>query len=348
VCALRSGTLPASSALSLASAGPFMKLSAVRRLALAGSLSASVALGLQLQHGRDARPFGASVAFAQPRAAGVAMLASPAEGRARLIDGKAIAAAVRRDIKASSDELKAAHGTTPGLAVVLVGNRTDSATYVRMKKKAAAEVGFYSVDRNFDETVTQEQLLATVEELNADPRIHGILVQLPLPRHIDEAAVLESIAVAKDVDGFSAENIGRMCLRGGEPPLALPCTPAGCVELLQRSEIQVAGKEVVVLGRSNIVGMPVAHLLQSMDATVTVCHSRTADLPAQVPGPTLGPPDPKPRPRRDRNTWALLMTAKPRPSRPEASHRRDRNAWPRPCFGAGAARRHRRRRHRTR
>ena len=150
-----------------------MKLSAVRRLALAGSLSASVALGLQLQHGRDARPFGASVAFAQPRAAGVAMLASPAEGRARLIDGKAIAAAVRRDIKASSDELKAAHGTTPGLAVVLVGNRTDSATYVRMKKKAAAEVGFYSVDRNFDETVTQEQLLATVEELNADPRIHG-------------------------------------------------------------------------------------------------------------------------------------------------------------------------------
>ena len=107
-------------------------------------------------------------------------------------------------------------------------------------------------------------------------------MQLPLPRHIDEAAVLEEIRVAKDVDGFSATNIGNLCLRGGTPPLALPCTPAGCIELLQRSDVPVAGKEVVVLGRSNIVGMPVAQLLQSMDATVTVCHSRTEDIPSHV------------------------------------------------------------------
>jgi len=130
--------------------------------------------------------------------------------------------------------------------------------------------------------VTEAELIDCVKQLNADPKVHGILVQLPLPRHIDEAKVLETILVEKDVDGFSASNIGNMCLRGGKPPLALPCTPAGCVELLQRSDIEVRGKEVVVLGRSNIVGMPVAHLLQSMDATVTVCHSRTRDLPEHV------------------------------------------------------------------
>jgi len=165
---------------------------------------------------------------------------------------------------------------------VLVGNRTDSATYVRMKKRAAKEVGFYSLDVNFDESVTQQQLVDTVRELNANSKVHAILVQLPLPKHVNEAAVLEEIAVAKDVDGFSAPNIGNMCLRGGKPPLAVPCTPAGCVELLQRSGVPVSGKEVVVVGRSNIVGMPVAHLLQSMDATVTVCHSRTKDLPSHV------------------------------------------------------------------
>jgi len=109
--------------------------------------------------------------------------------------------------------------------------------------------------------------------------VHGILVQLPLPNHINEPEVLEAILVEKDVDGFSSANIGNMCLRGGRPPLALPCTPAGCVELLQRSEVEISGKDVVVLGRSNIVGMPVAHMLQSMDATVTVCHSRTAHTP---------------------------------------------------------------------
>ena len=202
----------------------------------------------------------------------------PRGSEATIIDGKAVAATIRTEVKALVDELQRDHSVTPGLAVVLVGQRTDSATYVRMKKRAAAECGFHSVDLDFEADVTQEKLEAAIDGLNADDKVHGILVQLPLPKHIDEAAILARIAVAKDVDGFSAANIGNLCLRGGQPPLAVPCTPAGCVELLQRSGVAVSGKEVVVLGRSNIVGMPVAHLLQSMDATVTVCHSRTADL----------------------------------------------------------------------
>ena len=204
----------------------------------------------------------------------------PRGSEATIIDGKAVAATIRTEVKALVDELRRDHSVTPGLAVVLVGQRTDSATYVRMKKRAAAECGFHSVDLDFEADVTQEKLEAAIDGLNADDKVHGILVQLPLPKHIDEAAILARIAVAKDVDGFSAANIGNLCLRGGQPPLAVPCTPAGCVELLQRSGVAVSGKEVVVLGRSNIVGMPVAHLLQSMDATVTVCHSRTADLAA--------------------------------------------------------------------
>ena len=202
----------------------------------------------------------------------------PRGSEATIIDGKAVAATIRTEVKALVDELQRDHSVTPGLAVVLVGQRTDSATYVRMKKRAAAECGFHSVDLDFEADVTQEKLEAAIDGLNADDKVHGILVQLPLPKHIDEAAILARINVAKDVDGFSAANIGNLCLRGGQPPLAVPCTPAGCVELLQRSGVAVSGKEVVVLGRSNIVGMPVAHLLQSMDATVTVCHSRTADL----------------------------------------------------------------------
>mmetsp|Transcript_22681 Transcript_22681/g.44027 ORF Transcript_22681/g.44027 Transcript_22681/m.44027 type:complete len:373 (+) Transcript_22681:28-1146(+) len=207
---------------------------------------------------------------------------STAEQGPQIIDGKAVAATIRGEIKENVIQLKRDHNVTPGLAVVLVGNRTDSQTYVRMKKRAADEVGFHSIDRQFDETVSQGELMSCVQELNADPQVHGILVQLPLPPHINEAEVLSAINVSKDVDGFSAENIGNMCLKGGQPPLAVPCTPAGCIELLQRSGIQVRGKEAVVIGRSNIVGMPVAHLLQSMDATVTVCHSRTADIASHV------------------------------------------------------------------
>uniref|UniRef100_A0A7S3V0N4 Methenyltetrahydrofolate cyclohydrolase n=1 Tax=Aplanochytrium stocchinoi TaxID=215587 RepID=A0A7S3V0N4_9STRA len=196
----------------------------------------------------------------------------------KIISGTKISALIREEVKKQVEFLVSTHNTRPGLAVVLVGERKDSATYVRMKKKAAAEVGFHSVDISLDDTVTEEELLKVVEDLNERDDVHGILVQLPLPAHVDTALVLKSIRVDKDVDGFSAENIGNLCLRGGEPPLALPCTPAGCVELLERSDVDATGKRAVVIGRSNIVGMPLAHLLISMDATVTVCHSKTENM----------------------------------------------------------------------
>nr|ACU45103.1 tetrahydrofolate dehydrogenase [Pfiesteria piscicida] len=198
------------------------------------------------------------------------------------IDGKAISEIIRAEVKSSAAELTASHGVVPGMAVILVGSRKDSQSYVRNKKKVAAEVGFYTADIKLPETVSQTDLLAEVEKLNQDPKVHAILVQLPLPAHIDEATVLKAISVEKDADGFSAENVGNLCLKGGAPPLAVPCTPAGCVELLQRSGVEVSGKTAVVLGRSNIVGMPVAQLLQSMDATVTVCHSRTQGMEEHV------------------------------------------------------------------
>lgn len=202
--------------------------------------------------------------------------------KAGIIDGKAIAQQVREEVKVHVAELVAKHGVTPGLAVVLVGSRKDSATYVRNKKKAAAEVGFHSVDVDLPEDATQETILNEVKKLNNDPSIHGILVQLPLPKGIDEAKVLAEIAVEKDADGFHVTNIGRLVQKGGEPPLAIACTPAGCIELLQRSGVTVDGADAVVLGRSNIVGMPVSQLLQSMNATVTVCHSRTQNLKEKV------------------------------------------------------------------
>jgi len=199
-----------------------------------------------------------------------------------IIDGKATAAAIQGELKEEVGRLEKEHGVLPGLAVLLVGERVDSATYVRMKKKTAAEIGIHSVDVNLPDTVTQGELLEEVEKLNADPKVHGILVQLPLPDHIDEATILKAIAVEKDADGFSALNIGNLCLRGGDPPLAVPCTPAGCIELLQRYDVEISGKDCVVLGRSNIVGMPVAALLQSCNGTVTVCHSRTANMEAKI------------------------------------------------------------------
>jgi len=199
-----------------------------------------------------------------------------------VIDGKGVAATIEEELKAEVERLEREENLLPGLAVVLVGERVDSATYVRMKKKTAAAIGIHSVDVNLPETVTQEDLLKEVEKLNQDPKVHGILVQLPLPEHIEEALVLKAIAVEKDADGFSALNIGNLCLRGGDPPLAVPCTPAGCIELLQRYDVEISGKDCVVLGRSNIVGMPVAALLQSCNGTVTVCHSRTQDIAAKV------------------------------------------------------------------
>lgn len=220
-----------------------------------------------------------------PHTSAVALCDGPAAttpGGARLISGKKVAEEIRAELKAATERLKREHGVTPGLAVVLVGDRPDSASYVRSKKKMAESLGYHSVDRTFAATASEQEVLECVHALNADPSVHAILVQLPLPKHIDEHRVVSAVAVEKDVDGFSAANIGNLALRGGVPPLAVPCTPAGCVELLQRTGIEVSGKEAVVLGRSNIVGMPVAQLLQSMDATVTVCHSRTKDIAAHV------------------------------------------------------------------
>lgn len=201
---------------------------------------------------------------------------------AKLIDGKAIAQQIRNEVLDSAAELQQTHGVRPGLAVVLVGDRKDSQTYVRAKKKAAEEVGFLSVDITLDESISEAELLGEIQKLNLREDIHGILVQLPLPKHISESKVLSSILVSKDVDGFSAENIGNLAIKGGSPPLAVPCTPAGCLMLLQRSGVELAGKHAVVLGRSNIVGMPAALLLLSCDCTVTIVHSRTKNIEDEI------------------------------------------------------------------
>lgn len=146
-----------------------------------------------------------------------------------------------------------------------------------MKTKVAKEIGVHVVDVKLDENAGQDEVVGAVRRLNEDPDVHGILVQLPLPDDVDESAVLATISDHKDVDGFSPVNVGRLAMRGGPRPMARPCTPAGCIELLQRYNVTIAGKHAVVLGRSNIVGLPVALLLQSCDATVTICHSKTVD-----------------------------------------------------------------------
>ena len=195
---------------------------------------------------------------------------------AHIIDGKAIAAALRSEIAAETAALKE-QGITPGLAVILVGDDPASQTYVRNKQKACAEVGFYGEQINLPADTTQEQLLAVVEELNNREDIHGILCQLPLPRGLDDSAVIAAIDPNKDVDAFHAENVGHIMI--GDQHF-LPCTPAGVMELIHRSDITVEGKHCVVIGRSNIVGKPMAMLLLQENGTVTICHSRTRDLAA--------------------------------------------------------------------
>jgi 5,10-methylene-tetrahydrofolate dehydrogenase/methenyl tetrahydrofolate cyclohydrolase len=202
---------------------------------------------------------------------------------ARLIDGKAIAAEIRSEIKTEVEAMRAAHNRVPGLATVLVGQRKDSQTYVRMKKKACAEVGITSFGHDLPDDISQEALLAVVRELNANPEVHGILVQLPLPDHLDDEEVLGAVSLEKDVDGFHPLNIGRLSMKRREP-LFVPCTPKGCIELLDRSGVSIEGKHAVVLGRSNIVGLPVAMLLLHRNATLTICHSRTQDLQEVVRG----------------------------------------------------------------
>jgi len=195
----------------------------------------------------------------------------------RLIDGKAISAQVRKEVAEDVKKMD----ISPGLGVLLVGNRPDSAAYVASKTKACAECGIKAIDRKLPDTASQEEILACVDELNADPNVHGILIQLPLPPHINEQAVLSRIQFHKDVDGFSAENTGGLALKGGEPS-ALACTPAGVMELLKRSEVDISGKHCVVLGRSNIVGLPASLMLMHANGTVTTCHSRTPNIADHV------------------------------------------------------------------
>ncbi len=197
---------------------------------------------------------------------------------ATIIDGKATAKQIQDELTQEVAELKAEHGVVPGLATLLVGQDPASQTYVRMKQKRCAEVGINSTGYELPATASQEKVEALVRELNANPAVHGILVQLPLPQHLDEEAVLNTISLEKDVDGFHPVNIGRLAMKGREPLFA-PCTPAGIIELLDRSGVELEGKEAVVLGRSNIVGLPVSMLLLKRNATITICHSRTRDLP---------------------------------------------------------------------
>lgn len=196
---------------------------------------------------------------------------------ATIIDGKAVAADIRRETARRAASLLRDRGVVPGLGVILVGEDPASLSYVTGKEKACAENGLASFERRLPETATEAELLALVGEYNRDPRIHGILVQLPLPRHIDEAAVIAAIAPEKDVDGFTPVNVGRMVL--GED-CYLPCTPAGVIELIKRTGVPTQGARAVVVGRSNIVGKPLMNLLlrREINATVTVCHTGTQDL----------------------------------------------------------------------
>lgn len=197
---------------------------------------------------------------------------------AKLIDGTAIAAQVRKETAEAVATLKKERGIVPGLATVLVGENPASKAYVSSKQRACEELRMTTIGQKLPASATQEEVEGLVKSLNADPKIHGILVQLPLPKHLDEEKILGAVSLAKDVDGFHPLNIGRLSMKGREP-MFVPCTPAGCIELLVRSGVEISGKEAVVLGRSNIVGLPVSMLLLHRNATITICHSRTADLP---------------------------------------------------------------------
>ncbi len=200
---------------------------------------------------------------------------------AKIIDGKATAAEVRQKVAEDVAEMVAAGKSNPGLATVLVGEDAPSQVYVRSKIRACEKAGIESFGYQLPVTATQEEVEGLVNDLNADPRVNGILVQLPLPDGLNEEKVLQAIDLEKDVDGFHPINIGRLAQKGRES-LFVPCTPSGIMYLLGQTGISLEGAEAVVLGRSNIVGMPVALLLVKSNATVTICHSRTKDLPATV------------------------------------------------------------------
>lgn len=199
---------------------------------------------------------------------------------ATIIDGKAAAAELRAKVAVEVQRLKAEHDLQPGLAVVLVGEDPASQVYVRNKGKQTIEAGMHSVEHRLDATTTQEELLAQVETLNRDDRIHGILVQLPLPDHIDEQAVVQAIDPAKDADGFHPMNTGALC--NGDRGALVPCTPLGCMLMLKAHFADgLSGLDALVIGRSNIVGKPMALLLLQESCTVTIAHSRTQDLPSR-------------------------------------------------------------------
>lgn len=196
---------------------------------------------------------------------------------ARLLEGKVFAAKLKEEAGKKAQELKAKYGITPGLAVIIVGENPASQVYVRNKHKACTELGFYSEGVELPATTTREELLAEIQRLNNDEKIHGILVQLPLPKNLQpyESEVLEAINPLKDVDGFHPVNVGRLVT--GQKAL-VPCTPHGCLRMLELAEIPVEGANAVIIGRSNIVGKPMLHLLLGKNATVTICHSRTKNL----------------------------------------------------------------------
>ncbi len=200
--------------------------------------------------------------------------------RATLIDGKAMAADLSAEITQTTTQLVANNNVRPGLAVVIVGEDPASQVYIRNKKRTAESCGFHSVRHKLSTDVSQDEILATIHELNADPAIHGILVQLPLPPQLDELVVTQSIDPGKDVDGFHFQNIG-MLTSGNTASAFVPCTPAGCMLMIEKQlGKDLSGLNAVIIGRSNIVGKPMASLLLQSNATVTICHSRTKDLPA--------------------------------------------------------------------
>ena len=194
---------------------------------------------------------------------------------AQIIDGKAVSAAVKQEVAEETARLKDEKGLKIGLAVVIVGNNPASRVYVNNKKKACEAVGFQSFEYALEENTTQEQLLDLINVLNRDVRVNGILVQLPLPAHIDEKKVIDAISPDKDVDAFHAINVGKIMI--GEYAF-LPCTPAGVMRLIESTGTEISGKQCVVIGRSNIVGKPMAMLLLHQSGTVTICHSRTQNL----------------------------------------------------------------------
>ena len=196
---------------------------------------------------------------------------------AHLIDGKSLALSIREQIGKDVAQLAEQANVTPGLAAILVGDDPASAIYVKNKKTACGKAGIYAEENKLPASTTQSELLALIEKMNADPKIHGILVQLPLPKHINSKVILESVSPEKDVDGFHPYNVGRLV---AAEPVFVPCTPKGVMRMIQSTGLPIEGKRAVIIGRSNIVGKPVALLLMHSNATVTVCHSRTKDLPS--------------------------------------------------------------------